>query len=471
MNFNANAWFGVAVVSLAVAMGCLLPWVSEDGRNVGATVLVVVLIICAHRVFGSSLLSPVQIVTGGLFALALSGRWLYDSVASAQGGASVVLQISPADAARTQFLILSATALILTGALLAVGVSGQMKRIVPPTLHGSLLRERTLRLMAAGAVLPLLMLVSDYHPAALLRRSLYIENGHVGPTSVLSAAGSTLSIAAMAVLGYVWATGRFRAWVAFALLLYIFTFFGLGSRQLALIPVLFSVGMFAAKPSRSSRLAILLSCILAFYLIGLPLEFRELSSHGILPYAAALPDIVKGEHPWAATSQNILISFPLIGFTAFRMTFPLRDLFVSVSPLPGGRAGWYDIASFHRLNAYTPAAGLGELANAGWVATVIVCLLIGATLAWLDVRSKLHTAKGRQMLGLAIVMVSSLFLLFFVQYNLRSAIRLLYYALALDLVAFAALTFRGVLASRSRRTPEADPWLESGDGNHPRHSA
>jgi hypothetical protein len=180
---------------------------------------------------------------------------------------------------------------------------------------------------------------------------------------------------------------------------------------------------------------VVVSGALSLWLIKLPLELRSLGSHGIKPYLQALPQVISEHHQWAATAQNLLISFALIGETAFSRPFPARDLFVSLSPLPGQVAGWYEVAPYHRLNLYTPTAGLGELGNAGWVATIIVSFLIGFALAWIEIRSKTLLATGKQLIGLALITFSALFFLFFVQYNLRSAIRFLYYGLALDLLA------------------------------------
>src|SRR4029078_8252920 len=128
---------------------------------------------------------------------------------------------------------------------------------------------------------------------------------------------------------------------------------------------------------------------LGLYLIELPLEFRALTSHGIVPYVNALPGILSSTHPWDATGRNLLIGYAVIAVTAFQgAALPLGDLLVAVNPLPGRLTGWYEIADLHRLHVFTPMPGLGELGNAGWLVALMGSFLFGAALGVIDLRSK-----------------------------------------------------------------------------------
>ena len=442
--------YGGVWIAAGVALAVATPWLLAGGRTYAASVAVVLLLIAAHRIFGTALLSPVQIVGVGLLTLAVFGRVLYDDVAGAQGGGAIRIYLDEVTAERTQFLILVAAASILLGALLAVLLSGRVGEVGNVGLRAINLQPRSRRLIVAAAPLPLILLVFAFGPDRLVRRSLYIET-HVG-SSPLSSMGATLSVAMIVGLGYLWGTRTSRLWVALLTLGYTVAFLGLGSRRLALIPILFALGVFAALPNRRSRWLLGGAAILSIYLVGLPLELRSLTEHGIAPYAAALPDIMGSHHPWAATGRNLLIGFALIGQTAFKVTtFPRSDVLVALNPLPGGPAGWYDIANSHRLNAYTPTAGVGELGNAGWEITVFVCLLIGAALAYIDVRSKRLMARDKQLFGLALVLLSALFLLMLSQYNLRSATRMLYYAVAVDVLATTLIS-----RARSKLPPKKE---------------
>jgi hypothetical protein len=429
----------VAVLAIGASGAAIFGVISSpftpEGFPVALGAILVLLLITANRVLGTFLFSPVQIVVGGLFILAVLGRLFYGVVADVRGGGAITIHLSESGTRQTQNLILIVAILIMTGALLVLAICGGKTKIPHATLQGLRLKASSYRLIALAAPLPLFVLVVSYGPSKLLERSSYIEQ-HVGSPTIVSAS-TLLSLAAIAGLGCLWAGRRYRAWVLVLLAVAALTFLGLGSRRLALIPVIFSLGMLAINASRRTRLIVIASCALSYYLIGLPLKFRAQASHGILPYLGSLPEIVAADHPWAATAKNLLISFAIIGKTALMQPFPLRDLYIALSPVPGSLAGWYDIAPYHRLNAYTPVAGLGELWNAGLLATAIVSLLLGAILAWLEIRAKRLLANGKQILSLVLIVLSTLFLPFFMQYNLRAAVRMLYYALAIDIVAAA----------------------------------
>lgn len=432
------------VVVLMLAVGAMVPWLASQGRSVALGALAVVMLRQARIVFGTVLLSPVQLVSWGLISLALLGKWLSAAVADAAGGASITLHLTTEENTRTQFLILVATVSILAGALATSAVVGPLRYgdTIPSRAAVSTKRARAFVLLAD--VLLAVMIIS-YTPSALLSRPDYIPN-HVGPASLVAATSTALSFAAVSLLGYTWASRRLRWVSAVTILAYAVVFFGIGTRVLALVPILYAVGMFAARPTVKHRIYIGLGAVLSFSLVGLPLQLRGLPTHGIIPHFAGLSGIISSYHPLPDTAQNILISYPLIGATAFELKFPGKDLVVSLNPLPGGIAGWYHIAKSHRFNAYTPTAGLGELATAGWVITIIVCVAIGIAIGWLDHRSKHHMSQGRQILGLALVMCSGLFLLLFVQYNLRSAIRIVYYALTIDALSIIISHARQSLA-------------------------
>jgi hypothetical protein len=411
----------------------LLPWLTKGGGCLVLAVAVVVLLLVIHRRVGSVLLSPVQTVAGGLLALALLGAVLYRNVASAEGGGSIFLDLSDLEIRNSQFLILLSTLMLLIGALTALSLSGDSKRLHDAEFRGVNLSDRSADLIALFAPIPLLLSVGALSPGKIFYRQFYIHK-HIGSNIVWSA-GSVLSVAAIAGLGYLWAARKFRSWVIFLMLNFTVLFLGMGSRRLALIPILFALGAYAAKPSRRAQLVVLISFFISIWLVQLPLAFRRLSAHGVIPYSEALPSIVSSKHAWAATGRNILISFALIGETASHRPFPARDLWISLSPLPGRIVGWYDIAPYHRLNAYTPTAGLGELGNAGWLSVILGSFIIGVVLAWIELRSRRLLIAGKQFFGLALITLSALFLLNFIQYNLRTAVRFLYYAFALDILA------------------------------------
>ena len=129
--------------------------------------------------------------------------------------------------------------------------------------------------------------------------------------------------------------------------------------------------------------------------------------------------------------QNFIVSFDLNGLTAFSVSkLPLRDLIIEISPIFGQAAGWYDISRNHRFNSATPFAGLGEIMNYGFIYFLVVFTLIGAVIGGLNfyLSAKIW---GLGTISFFILMAgTSYFALLCLQYNFRSAIRVIYYLMA-----------------------------------------
>jgi hypothetical protein len=228
---------------------------------------------------------------------------------------------------------------------------------------------------------------------------------------------------------------------------YALVFFSMGSRRFAMVPLLFAVGGLGSAPrSRAWKVGIAAAALASFTLIYVSLYTRSLPEHGLWPYVQALPGITETRYTWKSLALNLLIGYGVIGRTAFDIP-PINqaDFLVSVNPLPGGLSGWYQIADDHRLNLFTPMAALGELGNLGWPSVIGYCGTVGFVLAYLDLRVRGLMERGRQLHGLLLLALTVLFTVLSTGYNLRTATRMLYYALALD-----ALT-RGWIAIRGRR--------------------
>jgi hypothetical protein len=74
------------------------------------------------------------------------------------------------------------------------------------------------------------------------------------------------------------------------------------------------------------------------------------------------------------------------------------------------------------------------LGNLGWAILVGYSVVVGFVLAYLDWRTRILMARGQELYSLALVGMVVLFTVFSTAYNLRTATRMLYYALALDVV-------------------------------------
>jgi hypothetical protein len=412
-----------------------------------------------------ALLSPVILVAMSMLLLMAGGVLLYQDVALAQGGAGVQLVISDALVERTAQLLLLSTSAFLVGAALGLA----RKPATRPRIPSARLRlpPVTLSILAAACALPIVYDLATSGIGHLLDRPLYISDAFGGGSVAIA---DQLAVAAVVVLGYLAGTwrGAGRAVAVTLAGLYGVLFFAGGSRRLALAPLLFALGIYAAAPGRRSRAGLVVAAGASLYLIPLPLFLRDQARHGLLPYHDRLPAVLLDTSGWDEVGRNVLISFAIIGVTAYvQPHMPLHDLGVSLNPLPGRLVGWYDVAPLHRLNDYTPYGAVGELGNAGSWAVIGYFFVIGLIMAHLDRRVRSLLMNGRTAHALLIVGLVGLFCLFNQQYNLRQSTRMVYYALALDfaLIATAWLFSRSRYTDPPRETPqllehERDPTSE-----------
>jgi hypothetical protein len=385
----------------------------------------------SHRRFGPVFSSPVQIAGGGLLTLAVLGWIFYGTVAGTRGAAGIKIYLTDAQRDESFVLILQFTVAMLAGAVVASLVMKRSEIVSDAVSMRALeIPDRAIRLALLLTPVPLALIVWA-QGRNLWDRPVYID--HLGGNIVASSA-SSVGIGAVAVLGYLWGKRQARLYVLAVTLGYAVVFFGAGSRRLALIPVLFALGAMVASPTKWARVGLLFAGASALYLLYLPLAMRAGSSHGIAPYWSRLPEVLSDGSSFAVTALNLLVGFAIIHRTAYGAApIPASDMWVSINPLPGGLAGWQEIVFDHRLNLYTPYAGVGEVGNAGGWWIVGLGMAIGALLSVLDKRVDVHLAKGQHAVALIVVGLSAVFLLFMTQYTLRSSMRMLFYALALSL--------------------------------------
>ncbi|MGN6656415.1 MAG: hypothetical protein ACTHJ9_13865 [Rhodanobacter sp.] len=387
-------------------------------------------------------LSPTLIVSGFLVLIGALGYMLRGFLATLGGrGAGISLTLTDAQASQTLILFMSAAGITVVVSGLALSAV-KPKTEVPRSLEWELPEPKGILVFLAAAVL--VGLVWSAGLDQIMMRPTYM---FLGKGSFAGSIGATLGPAMIVVLGYFFAASRGGKRFVTVLLLVGFTvfMFALGSRRFALIPVLFGIGMFLAKNSKRNRIAVLLCAALTAALLPLPLLFRGSAMHGVLPYLEVFSQASPADADWAAALNNVLVSFPIVGASAFDGSrVQTSDIWVSLNPVSGDAAGWYDIAPNLRLNAYTPTAGLGELANVGWIPVVLFFVAAGLVLAWAERRVRRHIANGSHIFAAVILGLSALFVFQMVQYNLRSASRMIVYMMAIEAGLFLiALLFSG----------------------------
>jgi hypothetical protein len=437
--------FGAAFIALLLVLGALVS-MGESVLPLGIIIFPVILWLTQRRAFNPSYVSPTTLVCGYFIIIGTLGYVLRDTLVAADGrGASIVLMLSEGQSLQTLSLIMSVASIIII-------VSGLSLRLFGVKDSG--VRERSFRKFKWGtrapkggwlllAAVPLLAMVAELGISSLFLRSSYL---FAAKGSFSGSIGATLATAGIGMLGYmVGACQGGKRLAALALLSgYAGILFSFGSRRLALIPILIALGMFIAKNTRATRLGLPVGAVATIALMPVPLMLRGSTSHGILPYIERMSKYSLDQADWLAILNNVLVSFPIIGSSAFGIAkLQVSDLLISLNPVSGDAAGWYDIAPRLRLNGNTPMAAIGELGNVGWVPVVVFSIAIGITLAWVELAVRWHIVSGLPIVAALLVGLCGLFALQMMQYNLRSAFRMLVYLLAMELGLRACRLFLG----------------------------
>ncbi|MEX5301220.1 hypothetical protein [Kocuria sabuli] len=380
---------------------------------------------------GKSLVSPVLLVSGGLLIVAVAGYILYPALENIPHAAGIRMPADPDILAEGFWALTCASLATSIGALAVVLFT---KRPTASLHMGVLHIRRKLRvLLVFATAVPTAMLIGVRGIDNLLERGTYLpEDSAGGFGGALSLAG----IVSMVICGYLLHTERRVAWLFVLVNVMAFTTLMLstGSRRFAAIPVLLAIGYYVARHDKVSSRILAMGGVAALFLVPLPLYWRTLDLHGLIPYLKSLDDYFGADLGLGTAAKTVLISVPLIGSTV-NLRFPSGALSTSLDPRTGESAGWYDIAQSMRLNAFTPTPGVGELLHHGTTALVVFFLVIGVYLCLLDRHLRELNTRGHQLIAFAHLGLVTLFLLYVIQYNLRSSVRMLYYSLAL-LVAY-----------------------------------
>lgn len=418
-----------------------------------ACVLPVAALLFFRRRLQMMLLSPVTIAVVVLAATGLFGYVFAPQLAGLEGG-GIALTMPSDMRVETAYLFAATAGVVAIGGLAGL----RWARHRRTEFRSTELTSVTALALLCVAMIPMLMVVVSLGPSLLTRETYLAGEGG----SNLFAAGQQLSVAAVAFIGYVVATrgGVMRLIGAVGAGGYLLMFIGLGSRRMALVPICFAIG-YAFASRRRVWVVIAISAVLAVAILPIPLYLRGGQTHGLLPYLNALGEFDYGRVDWAVTLNNLLIAFPISGFTAFGVEpIPIRNLWIGLNPLPGEWVGWYEISDSLNLNRWTPYSMIGELANYGVVPLVITWFTIGLALAILETRVSKYAERGYPVFAIVVVGLAALFIIQSLQYTLRSSTRMLVYAFIVVAIAEIVLHVR---ASRSRgRDPSVPQKLPVG---------
>ncbi|MFJ4262330.1 hypothetical protein ACIPYU_07790 [Paenarthrobacter nicotinovorans] len=400
-----------------------------------------------RRALNAPYLSPTFIVGAFFTFIGVGGYLLRDLLATAgYRGAGISITLSEAESFNTLALISWMTTLIIVASYICIQSASKRDNEIQEFRKFEWTSKEPSALIVCATILPLLFIVATIGINELVARSYYLI-GERGSLAV--SLGAPVATAAVVVVGYIFGAcrGSKRLLAAALLVAYAAVLFSFGSRRFALIPILFALGVFVASNTRKTRVGLVVGAALTAALLPLPLAFRGAPAHGLLPYLEMFRTLSPLDADWLGALNNVLVSFAIIGRTAFGLIdLNMTDIWISVNPIGGDSAGWYEIAHKMRLNLYTPTAGIGELANVGWVPVAVFSLALGAALAWVELTVRRQVQSGAQVIAAMLLGLTALFSLQMVQYNLRSAVRMLVYLAALELARRFLLLIHGSLS-------------------------
>ncbi len=219
---------------------------------------------------------------------------------------------------------------------------------------------------------------------------------------------------------------------------FLFLFFSIttGSRKLFVL-YLFHVFItyMLGKKTTWSKCSFLLSIIFSFILLSYVMTLRSLPSHGLIPYLSNI-DLAIGD-----IDKNLLfVAYYISAFSYFvtanvlevyQGIFSWENMWIAVNPMLGTWAGWYNISDSMRLNVFAPYNSYGEVFSAGYIFTFVFYTFIGIIYAFFEKNIRKYYKEGNITGAISIFILVVFSLLVAQQYNLRTTMRFIYYALAL----------------------------------------
>jgi hypothetical protein len=381
---------------------------------------ILLLLLYVHRSRRLEFYSPILFFPVSFVAIYVSGWGLYSPTA---GGASASFYIDPA--AGMQFLVelLLCPISFLIGVIVSLRVCRVKYWSYAAAQQGS--SGYVGLLCISFAILALSIYVSGNGVSDLFERANYFSESN----KTLKIAGTALVIVSTPILGAVFGGNkrkRVRLLAGAVFVLYVLAFVGYSTRILTLALILFSLGWAIVAGSRLSKLILAAMIVLSPYLVSLPLLLRSNQRQGLVPFFEAIGGggVLFGDlQVWDYLNNLFFVSFPIAEATARVTTISMDYLLISINPLPGGIAGWYDLPS-HGLNLATPYSMPGELLNFGLFLALPFYFFIGVIFARFE---KMLRKKCSFYLYFAFMCVLYLFSIASTQYTLRSSLRYIYY--------------------------------------------
>jgi len=256
-------------------------------------------------------------------------------------------------------------------------------------------------------------------------RSEYLPETNRGLTIIIK----ILSFIEVIILGIIHRKHKLLSNTYFILLIIISL--GTGSRSVFLFFLIYISLLFISQGNTLlNKVKFSFNIFLAFVFLAYIMQLRGLDSHGIIPYLESIASS-KGEF---IRSFLFNIYYSLIyGVFVTIKTIETSQLdwniiFISINPLPGSIAGWYDYAEDMRINSYAPYSLHGRVFRTGTIFTIVYFFTTGFIFSYMEKKVRSLLNKDKRLLAFTIVLILILYIVYGFEYNMRAATRYIYYA-------------------------------------------
>ncbi len=239
------------------------------------------------------------------------------------------------------------------------------------------------------------------------------------------------------ILAFSYKTNKRKSLLLFLIIM--FFSIGTGSRAVFLSLLAFFVIQFITNDNTlKNKLIFGLKIFFGLLFFAYIIQLRSLNRHGIIPHLAYL---TKLDSSFIESFVfNIYYSFIFGVFVTIKtIQETVKDwniILVSLNPLPGKWAGWYDYADKLRLNRYAPYSLHGQVFSMGKTFTFLFFFIVGLIFANIEKRVRKFILNGKKTLAFVIVLIMILFIVHAFEYHLRSAFRYIYYAYFIILITY-----------------------------------
>ncbi|WP_155247365.1 hypothetical protein [Teredinibacter turnerae] len=209
----------------------------------------------------------------------------------------------------------------------------------------------------------------------------------------------------------------------FCLLLIFFPVFAQTSRAVLLVGFFYYVGLFV-RESKVTLGQTLIFILYSIFAVGFALEYRYNEAQGVYGNLSTL-----FEHGLSMDllvfGVNYVFSFSvyLLGYMLEYVEYDLNIFLIAINPLPSTFLNIDHVIDNAKINKYAPYSAVGELALVGEGCLYMFAFALAQFYSLLE----RYAMKKSFVMALLIAALVSLFTLMSTQYNLRGAIRLIYY--------------------------------------------